>query len=422
MQQHETTLHVPAGTVSRRRFMGSVAATAATASLAASQAATAASPGESAPKPLPRKIKLGWIGCGNRGAWLAGQFQQHGGFAIRAIADYFQDEVDRCGNTLGVDKSRRFTGLSGYQKVLDSGVEAVAILDVPCFYPEQAQAAIAAKCHIYMAKPVAVDTRGCLAIEAAGRLATQKNLCFLVDYQMSTAPVNVEIVRRIWDGGLGTLLAVTTIGTGGTTKFNDDPPKGKTIESRLRKGLWNSDICLGGDRIVNYDIHTIEAAVWAIRRRALAAVGYQQIRRPNPQSDFHDLGFVTYECPEGLLWNHQTLCIPDHGPTLVCNVHGSLASAQMCHFGKSFLRGGPKHYGGGHTGDQYIAGAARNIATFYRSITEGRFDNPTVQRSVDATLTAILGREAAARGGRLTMDELIRQNQKLPVDLTGLKV
>ena len=94
----------------------------------------------------------------------------------------------------------------------------------------------------------------------------------------------------------------------------------------------------------------------------------------------------------------------------------------MYHFGKSFLRGGPMHYGGGHTGDQHVAPAVRNIAAFYQSISEGRSDNLTVQRSVDATLTAILGREAAARGRRLTMDELIRENQRLPLDLTGLKV
>jgi len=147
-----------------------------------------------------------------------------------------------------------------------------------------------------------------------------------------------------------------------------------------------------------------------------------QIRRPNPQSDFHDLGFITYECPDGLLWNHQTICAPDHGPTLVCNIHGSLASAQMYHFGKSFLRGGPLHYGGGPTGDQHVTPSVRNIALFHQSIIEGRCENPTVQYSVDATLTAVLGREAAARGRRLTMDELIRENQRIPAALTGLKV
>jgi len=423
MSEDKTTFgdRQPSGDLSRRQFLGSVGATAASASLLAAAPAMAAEQ-PAAAGPPGRKIKLGWVGCGSRGAWLAGLFKQHGGYEIHAVADYFPDLADKCGDALGVDKSRRFTGLSGCQKVLESGVEAVGILDVPRFHPEHAQAAMAANCHVYMAKPVAVDTWGCLAIEAAGKLATRKNLCFLVDYQMSTAPVNVEIARRIWDGGLGTLVAVTTIGTGGPTKFNKDPAKGPTLESRLRNGIWCADIALGGDRIVEYDIHVIEATVWAIRRRALAAVGYLQIRRPNPQSDFHDLGFVTYECPDGLLWNHQTICAPDHGPTLVCNLHGSLASAQMYHLGKSFIRGGPMHYGGGHTGDQHVAAAVRNVALFYRSIVEGRFENPTVQRAVDATLTAVLGREAAARGRRLTMEDLIRENQRLPADLTGLKV
>jgi hypothetical protein len=40
---------------------------------------------------------------------------------------------------------------------------------------------------------------------------------------------------------------------------------------------------------------------------------------------------------------------------------------------------------------------------------------------VEGTLTAILGREAAARRRSLTMEELIRENKKLKVDLTGLK-
>ncbi len=70
---------------------------------------------------------------------------------------------------------------------------------------------------------------------------------------------------------------------------------------------------------------------------------------------------------------------------------------------------------------EYAQGATRNIADFYRSIVAGQCDNPTVQRAVDGTLTAILGREAALRQTRLTMAELIKENKRLPVDLSGLK-
>jgi hypothetical protein len=49
------------------------------------------------------------------------------------------------------------------------------------------------------------------------------------------------------------------------------------------------------------------------------------------------------------------------------------------------------------------------------------YDNPTVQPSVNSTLATILGRQAARRNTRVTWDEMIRENEKLEVDFTGLK-
>jgi hypothetical protein len=69
----------------------------------------------------------------------------------------------------------------------------------------------------------------------------------------------------------------------------------------------------------------------------------------------------------------------------------------------------------------YHDGIVRNIATFYKNVTDGRSENPTVRRAVDSALTCILGREAASRRIRLTMDDLIKENKRLEVDLTGLK-
>jgi len=54
-------------------------------------------------------------------------------------------------------------------------------------------------------------------------------------------------------------------------------------------------------------------------------------------------------------------------------------------------------------------------------VLEGRHDNPTVRQAVDGVLISILGREAGDRGVRVTMDDILRENKKLPVDLTGLK-
>ena len=323
-----------------------------------------------------RKIKLGIVGLGGRGSWIAGLFQQHGGYEFHAVADYFQTVADSKGEPLGVDKARRFSGLSGYKKVIENGVEAVVIIDVPYFYPEQSRAAVEAGLHVYMAKPVAVDVPGALAIGEAAKLATQKQRVFLVDYQIPTDPVNREVAQRIREGGLGKLAQVQTMGFSGG---HDNPPKTATIESRLQHLIWDNDIALGCDFIGNFDIHAIDAALWVIGQNPVSAMGASRICRPDPHGDSHDVCSVIYEYADGLVHNHFGQALRDNSDgTLVATFHGPEASAQITYWGKAFVRGGPKHYGGGKVENLYTAGAVRNIATFYQNVIEGRFENQTV--------------------------------------------
>ena len=134
---------------------------------------------------------------------------------------------------------------------------------------EQAKAAADAGCHVYMAKPIAVDVPGCLAIQSAAKLATEKKRCFLVDYQIPTEPANIEVANRIREGALGRLVHVLSYGFAGAWP---DPPKGATIENRLRGGVWLSDIALGGDFIA-YDIHIIDGVTWVMGKRPVRVCG-----------------------------------------------------------------------------------------------------------------------------------------------------
>jgi len=368
---------------------------------------------------IKRKIKVGFVGGGGRGHWIAKLFQRHGGFEPVAVADYFQPVADGLGAALGVGAERRFSGLSGYKRVIESGAEAIVLETPPYFFPEHAKAAAEAGLHLYVAKPVAVDAPGCLAIEAAGKRATEKQRVFLVDYQMPTDPVNIEVARRIRDGGLGKLAQVQTYGISGGFS---DPPKTATIESRLQNLIWVNDIALGCDNIGNFDIHAIDAAVWVIGQRPVAAMGESRICRPNPHGDGHDVCSVVYGYADGLVHNHygQALANNTDG-ALFATFAGPAANAQVNYWGNAFVRGGPKHFGGGKVENLYEAGAVRNIAAFYQNVTEGKFENDTVRRAVDGCLTCILGREAAARHGKLTMDELLKESRRLEVDLKGLK-
>jgi len=406
--------------VTRRQFLEGTIAAAASLAMAGPALGAEGKPAPPAPADVKRKIKVGVIGGGGRGNFIGGFMKQHGGYEMHAVADYFPDLAESLGENLGVDKSRRFTGLSSCKRMLDSGVEALAIIDVPYFYPEQAKAAVEAGCHVYMAKPVAVDVPGCLTIEAAARKATEKKRVFLVDYQIPHDPANIEVADRVRAGGVGPVAHIVSFGCPGAWP---DPPKGATIEDRLRGAVWLSDIALGGDTIVSHDIHIIDGVTWITGKRAASASGRSRILRPEPHGDRTDACDVVFEYDDGVLWTHVTHSLDNNTDTgsLQASILGLSATAHFGYTTKAYVRGGDKHYSGEVSGAIYNEGAERNVADFYRNIVEGHFENPTAKRAVDGTLTAILGREAAARGCYLTMEQLLRENKRLEVDLRGLK-
>jgi len=219
------------------------------------------------------KVDLGLIGCGGRGTWIAELFVQHGGYNVVAVADYFQDRVDGSGDKLGVDKEHRYTGLSGYRKLLDK-VDAVAIESPPYFHPQQAADAVDAGCHVYVAKPIAVDAPGCLSIGDSGKKATAKKLCFLIDFQTRADKFYIEALKRVHNGALGEFVFGESTYHAGDPfgrmykTWRDDP---KNPENRLR--AWGLDNIISGDIITEQNIHTLDVANWIMGAEPLWAVG-----------------------------------------------------------------------------------------------------------------------------------------------------
>lgn len=397
-------------TLTRRGFCKGMALASAAASVIPARASA-----EVPAKPeIGRKVKMGIVGLGHRGTFVGDFCQAHGGYEIVAVADYFEDVVNKKGAHFGVSEDKRFSGLSGYKRVLDSGIEALFIEDVPYFYPEQATAAVEAGCHVYVAKPFAVDVPGVLAMQAAAK----KGHVFLVDYQLPTDAANHEVAARIREGGLGKVAHIYSGGTGGPWA---DPEPGPTIENLLQKG-WLSHICLGGDDIVSYDIHIVDGVLWALEKSPASACGVSSVVRQR-LGDSTDCGGAVFQFDDGTIWTHITQALSNN-PTLLnlsADIMGEIATARVAYWGKVYVRGGEKHYSGSASGSIYNDGAQANVAEFYRCVTEGDCSNPTADRAVEGTLTAILGREAMAGKTYLTRDDVLRENKKLEADLSGLK-
>jgi len=381
------------------------------------RAAVSAAPAAIGTSRLDRKIKLGVVGCGGRGAWIANLFRKHGGYDMFAVADYFPEVAQRVGEALGTAVSRRFSGLSGYRKLIESGVEAVALETPPCFFPEHARLAVDAGLHVYMAKPVAVDVPGCLAVEQAANDATSHRQCFLVDYQLPTDPHNRAIVEMIEQGDLGKIVTLNSHYYAGSFP---DPPMTSTLAGRLQKLIWVNDVPIGASYHVNACIHAIDAALWVAGSRPLSAVGMGFTARPQPHGDSQDVYSILFEFPDGRCLNHRGKHLENQtGFDVACEIQGEVGHAEIRYGGEAFLKSKLNGYSG-EVENLYEAGAVRNIDRFHHQLLEGDASNQTVQRAIDGALTTILGREAARRRKRITLAELIQENQQLEIDRSGL--
>ena len=366
------------------------------------------------------RIKVGVIGLGDRGRMIAGMLQKHGGYEIVAVADYFESVANAAGERFNVAREKRFSGLSGYRGVLAAGVEAVFLETPPYCFPEHVEAAVEAGRHVFIAKPLGCDVSGCLRIRDAARKATANQRVFLCDFQTRTDPFFIEGIQRVHDGAIGPIGLLSA-------EYNEesltDPPKTATVESRLQRLVWTSDDELGGSYLVNAGIHALDVALWIAGQMPASAMGASRVLRADPHGNAHDIFTLIYEFPGGLLLNYHGEYLTNHSDYRSdCTAQGRDGWLETSYTTRVRILGTKGGWRGGDVVNLYRAGAERNIAAFHRCITSGACDNPTLEPSVSATLTAILGREAARRRTKLTLDEVLRENRRLEPDLTGLKV
>jgi len=189
----------------------------------------------------------------------------------------------------------------------------------PYFFPIHAEAAVEAGCHVYMAKPVAVDVPGCLRILEAGRAATRKNQVFQVDFQTRADPWHIEGLKKVHDGMLGKLGLIQSF-------YHDDgfpdPAQEKTIEPLLHGLTWCNDNALGGAYVVNCDIHAIDVGLWIANELPECAVGYSLRNRLNPVHDSHDTYAITFHFKSGAVWSHYGEHVRNNKSDIGCIAYG----------------------------------------------------------------------------------------------------
>jgi predicted dehydrogenase len=356
-------------------------------------------------------IELGLIGPGGRGSWIGGLFVEYTGARVVALADPFSDRLSAAQKKFKTDSSRLYKGLNGYRDLMASGLDAVAIESPPYFHPEQVAAAVAAGKHVYLAKPVAVDVPGCKSIMDSGEKA-QGKLSFLVDFQTRARPVFQESAERIQRGEIGALVMGHVFYHTSRLRPKDAPGM-SSAEARLRN--WVFDKRLSGDIIVEQNVHVLDVANWYSSSTPLRAFGTGGRKARIDVGDCWDHFLVTYWYPGDVkvdfssnqfLKGFHDMCIRFYG------TEGTMEA----HYGGAVRMTGDKQWNGAEKDDTGNGGAVANVKAFVESIRNGTFVNNAAV-SAKSSLTAILGRMAAYRGGTLTWDEMMRSNETYEANL-----
>jgi predicted dehydrogenase len=366
------------------------------------------------------KVNIGVVGCGGRGRWITKLFQEHGGYNIAAVADYFEDRVNQAGQTFNVPENMRFTGLSGYKRMLEQSIDVLVIETAPYFHPIQAADAVSAGKHVYMAKPIAVDVPGCVSVEQSSKTATSKKLCFTVDFQTRANKAYQDAMQVVHSGQLGKVFSVEAeyhcplYFEQLDKELRKDP---KNPEVRLR--TWSIDRVLSGDVITEQNIHSLDVASWALNAEPLSAYGTGSRARPY-MGDCWDRFAVIYHYPENVFVSFNSHQVGFGCDSIFCRVHCMEGTVETTYAGPVKVSG-KEIRTNESSGALYKDGTVVNIATFHDSITKGDYTNPTTAPSVRSNLVTILGRTAAYEKREITWKELIARKEQWKMDLTGLK-
>jgi predicted dehydrogenase len=360
-------------------------------------------------------VELGLVGCGSRGNWITPLFQEFTGARLVAVADVVKDKLDATRDKFKVDAGRAYYGPQAYGELASSKLDAVVIQTPPYYHPEQAMAAVDAGKHVYLAKPVAVDVPGCKTVEAAGRKARGK-VSFVVDFQTRAQPVFQELAQRTHRGDIGRIAFVEALYYAGRPWNGTADP---SDPGRLRMSAFYMDKVLGGDIIVEQNIHALDVVNWLLNGKPVKAFGtggrtdWKGTKWEFGDAFDHFLVTFWYENDVKVQFSSNQLTSSYNDIAVRCfGIKGCVDA----HYGGLVRIAGENAWKGSDKDDTFRQGAINNAKAFVESVRSGKLLNNT-DDAVTSTLTAILGRTAAYHGRTVTWDEMLKLNEKLTANL-----
>ena len=380
-------------------------------------------------------VRLGLLGCGNRGTTVASSFAKYTSARVVALGDIFPDKLaagrthfDTLNGTLGhaaIENRLLFRGHEAFQELAHSkDVDMVQISTPPWFHVQHLEAAVDAGKHVYCEKPVGVDVvQAQKALEIAERV--RGRLSVDVGFEVRSAPPIAAVVERVQGGALGRIAAATGVYYAPSAKAKPFPGASED-EQRLRNWLWYR--ALSGDILVEQDIHIIDLCNWALGAHPLKAIATGGRTVTTHAGDCWDNYQVSFTYPGGVHLSFASTQFGDYGGFEAgLRIFGDKGAAEAPYAGPVRILGesawawqdGPgkgaandsgKFAANGDFQDNLALADRDKVSSFIESITSNRFHNQ-IAAGVDSARSCMLGRMAGYTGREVTWEDLLAHGE-----------
>ena len=371
--------------------------------------------------PDGKELKVGLVGCGNRGTGAALNFLAAGhGLHLVALADVFEDKVWDCRDKLlkqrvEVPEANCFWGFDAYKSLLDVDLDVVILATPPHFRPMQFDAAVQAKKHVFLEKPVCVDPVGARQIMATAKKAENLGLSVITGTQRRHSRDYNETYRQVASGAIGDLVAAKAYWLQSHVWFRTREEGWSDMEYMLRN--WNSFCWLGGDHILDTHVHNIDIVNWFMGKTPESAIGFggRHRRLTGDQYDFFSIDFDFGNGISSHSFSRQIDGCANQLGEVIMGTEGytNCKNTVFNHDGSvKWTYEYPKNKDGESTGAVKVTPYVQEHIHLVTSI---RTNKPVVEahRTAESTLTAIMGRTAAYTGQKVTWEEMMASNEKL---------
>jgi predicted dehydrogenase len=369
--------------------------------------------------PDGRELKAGVIGCGGRGTGAAINFLDAGtGLTIGALGDVFQDRVDACRERIKTQKNvevpadKCFVGFDAYEKVIDSDVDIVILACPPKFRPKHFEAAVKARKHIFMEKPIAVDPAGVRSVISTAKMAESLGIKIVTGTHKRHNKSFCRLLQRVNDNAIGEIVSANIYFNMQQLWYRENNPEWSEMEWMIRD--WVNWCWLSGDHIVEQHVHNIDIANWFFGTHPVKALGFGS-RQRRRTGDQYDNFSIDYTFDDGR--QMHSMCRQINGTDgLVSEIfHGTKGiattddwnSPKILDFKGNVIESIEKAQTGGHA-QEHI-----DLVTCIRN----DISRNEAEETAISTMVAIMGRVSAYTGKEVTFEEMMNSDLKLGPDV-----